>query len=201
MAILENAHRLARYAQICQENGLVPIIEPEVLVNGTHTIDLCARASERFFAGVVKALQDFNVLLEGSLLRLNMVTSGSECTTKALCSEIARKTVRTLLRTIPGAVPGIMFLSEGQSESEATDNLNEMNRLDIKRPWNISFSFGKALQHSCIKAWEGKEANVVASQNVLLKIARGNSQATLGKFEGSSDVCAGETLHVINYDC
>lgn len=199
MAILENAHGLARYAQICQENGLVPIVEPEVLVDGTHTIDECARASERVFAGVVKALQDFNVLLEGALLKPNMVTSGSECATKAPCSEIAWKTVRTLLRTIPGAIPGIMFLSGGQSESEATVNLNEMNRLEVRRPWNVSFSYGRALQHSCIKAWEGKEANVVAAQKVLLDKARANSQATLGKFEGSSDVTAGESLHVKNY--
>jgi fructose-bisphosphate aldolase class I len=199
MAILENAHGLARYAQICQENGLVPIVEPEVLVDGTHTIDECVRASERVFAGVVKALQDFNILLEGALLKPNMITSGSECPVKAPSSEVAWKTVRTLLRTIPGAMPGIMFLSGGQSEVEATVNLNEMNRVEAKKPWNLSFSFGRALQHSCIKAWEGKAENVKKAQDVLIERARGNSEATLGQFKGSSDASAGESLHVKNY--
>lgn len=199
MAILENAHGLARYAQICQENGLVPIVEPEVLVDGTHTIDECANASERVFAGVVKALHDFNILLEGALLKPNMITSGSECSTKAPSTEVAWKTVRTLLRTIPGAMPGIMFLSGGQSEVEATCNLNEMNKVEAKKPWNLSFSFGRALQHSCIKAWEGKPENVKKAQDVLIERAKGNSEATLGKFQGSSDASAGESLHVKNY--
>lgn len=199
MAILENAHGLARYAQICQENGLVPIVEPEVLVDGTHTIDECVKASERVFAGVVKALQDFNILLEGALLKPNMITSGSECTSKAGSAEIAWKTVRTLLRTIPGAMPGIMFLSGGQSESEATVNLNEMNRLtDVKKPWNLSFSYGRALQHSCIKTWGGDANNVKKAQDVFIEKARSNSQATLGKYEGSSD-SSSESLHVKNY--
>ncbi len=197
MAILENAHGLARYAQICQENGLVPIVEPEVLVDGTHTIDECARASERVFAGVVKALQDFNILLEGALLKPNMITSGSECTTKASSQEVAWKTVRTLLRTIPGAMPGIMFLSGGQSEGEATVNLNEMNKLtDVKKPWNLSFSYGRALQHSCIKAWGGDANNFQKAQEVLLEKAKANSEATLGKYQGSAE---GESLHVKNY--
>jgi fructose-bisphosphate aldolase class I len=200
MAILENAHGLARYAQICQENGLVPIVEPEVLVDGTHTIDECVRASERVFAGVVKALQDFNILLEGALLKPNMITSGSECTTKAGSAEIAWKTVRTLLRTIPGAMPGIMFLSGGQSESEATVNLNEMNRLtDVKKPWNLSFSYGRALQHSCIKTWAGDANNLKKAQDVFLEKAKANSEATLGKYQGSADSSSGESLHVKNY--
>jgi len=200
MAILENAHGLARYAQICQENGLVPIVEPEVLVDGTHTIDECVRASERVFAGVVKALQDFNILLEGALLKPNMITSGSECSTKAGAQEIAWKTVRTLLRTIPGAMPGIMFLSGGQSESEATVNLNAMNKLtDVKKPWNLSFSYGRALQHSCIKTWAGDANNLKKAQDVFLEKAKSNSEATLGKFEGSAEGASGESLHVKNY--
>lgn len=196
LAIKENAHGLARYAAICQENGLVPIVEPEVLVDGTHTIDECAKASERVFSAVVKALHDFNVLLEGALLKPNMITPGSDGT-KVSPQEIAWKTVRTLLRTIPGAIPGIMFLSGGQSEEEATDNLNEMNKLDAKKPWNISFSFGRALQHSTQKAWGGKTENIEAAQKALIEKAKGNSLATLGKYEGSST--KGESLHVKNY--
>lgn len=199
LAILENAHGLARYASICQENGLVPIVEPEVLVDGTHDIDECAQKSEKVYAAVVKALQDHKVLLEGSLLKPNMVTHGSECSNKASPQEIAWKTVRTLLRTIPGAIPGIMFLSGGQSEDEATENLNEMNKLTNRRPWNLSFSYGRALQHSCLRAWLGKEENVNAAQLVFLEKARNNSQATLGKYIGTGSSTGGESLHVSNY--
>ena len=200
VAILENAHGLARYAAICQENGLVPIVEPEVLVDGTHSIDECAAKSERVYAAVVKALQDQKVLLEGSLLKPNMVTHGSDCPNKVSAQEIAWKTVRTLLRTIPGAIPGVMFLSGGQSENEATENLNEMNKLtDVRRPWNLSFSFGRALQHSCLKAWLGKPENVVAAQNALLEKARSNSEATLGKYVASGSSSGQESLHVKNY--
>jgi fructose-bisphosphate aldolase, class I len=130
VAIAENAHGLARYAVICQENGLVPIIEPEVLVDGTHDIDECAAKSEKVYAAVIKACQDQGVLFEGALLKPNMVTPGSDSSNKVSAQEIAWKTVRTLLRTIPGAIPGVMFLSGGQSEDEATENLNEMNKLE-----------------------------------------------------------------------
>ena len=201
VAIQENAHGLARYAAICQENGLVPIVEPEVLVDGTHTIDECAAKSEKVYAAVVKALQDQNVLLEGSLLKPNMVTHGSDCVTKVSSQEIAWKTVRTLLRTIPGAIPGVMFLSGGQAEDEATANLNEMNKLkDVKKPWNLSFSYGRALQHSCLKAWQGKTENLEAAQKVLLEKAKNNSLATLGQYQSNGDSSSGhESLHVKNY--
>jgi fructose-bisphosphate aldolase class I len=200
LGIIENAHGLARYAVICQENGLVPIVEPEVLVDGTHGIDECAQKSERVYAAVVKALSDHKVLLEGALLKPNMVTHGSECTVKASAQDIAWKTVRTLLRTIPGAIPGIMFLSGGQSEDEATSNLNEMNKLTtVRKPWNLSFSYGRALQHSCLRAWLGKEENVKAAQQVFLEKAKNNSQATLGQFVGGSSSIGGESLHVSNY--
>lgn len=197
VAILNNAYGLARYAVICQENGLVPIVEPEVLVDGTHDIHECVKASERVYAAVIKALHDHKVLLEGSLLKPNMITSGSECPQKSSMHDNAWLTVRTLLRTIPGAIPGIMFLSGGQSEDEATDNLNEMNKLDVKKPWNLSFSFGRALQHSCLKAWRGKPENVEAAQKVFLEKAKNNSLATLGKYEGGHG--KGESLHVKNY--
>ena len=197
-AIKENAHGLARYAVICQENGLVPIVEPEILVDGTHDIDTCVRASERVYAEVIKACLDQGLLLEGALLKPNMITPGSECLTKVPAQEIAWKTVRTLLRTIPGAIPGIMFLSGGQSEEEATDNLNEMNKLvDVKRPWNLSFSYGRALQHSVLRAWLGQAENVEKAQLVLQRLAKNNSQATLGKYISTGS--KGESLHVSNY--
>lgn len=200
LAIQENAHGLARYAAICQENGLVPIVEPEVLVDGTHTIDQCVKASERVFAAVVKALHDNNVLLEGILLKPNMITPGSDCTTKVSAQEIAWKTVRTLLRTIPAAIPGIMFLSGGQSENEATENLNEMNKLDTKKPWNLSFSYGRALQHSAQKAWGGVLENLGSSQKAFIEKAKSNSLATLGKYEsGTTSTGGSESLHVKNY--
>jgi fructose-bisphosphate aldolase class I len=198
MAIMENAHGLARYAVICQENGLVPIVEPEVLIDGTHDIETCAKVSERVFAGVVKACQDFGLFFEGSLLKPNMISPGTECKDKVSSQQIAWMTVRTLSRTIPAAMPGIMFLSGGQSEEEASENLNEMNKLtEIKKPWNLSFSYGRALQHSVLKKWLGKPENVKEAQEVLLKLAHNNSLATLGQFVSSGK--KGESLHVKNY--
>jgi fructose-bisphosphate aldolase class I len=199
LAIDENARGLARYAAICQENGLVPIVEPEILVDGTHTIDECAEVSERVFAAVVKACQDHKLLWEGALLKPNMITPGSECDKKVSAQEIAWKTVRTLSRTIPPALPGVMFLSGGQSESQASDNLNEMNKIDVKsRPWNLSFSYGRALQYSCLRAWLGKPENVENAQKVFLQMAKNNSEATLGKYVGSGNTST-ESLHVKNY--
>ncbi len=199
-AIIENAHGLARYASICQQNGLVPIVEPEVLVDGTHTIDECAEKSEEVFHYVVRALKEFNVLFEGMLLKPNMITPGSECPgrEKVTPDEIAWKTVRTLLRTLPGAVPGVVFLSGGQSEEEATENLNAMNLIpERKRPWQLSFSFGRALQHSAIMTWQGKKENYKAAQDAFMQKAKANSEATLGKYK--SDGKHGESLMVKNY--
>lgn len=198
-AMLENANGLARYAVICQENGLVPIVEPEVLVDGDHTIDECAAKSEEVFSIVVNALHEAHVLLEGSLLKPNMITPGMDSKEKVTPQEIAWKTVRTLLRTIPGAMPGVMFLSGGQSEEDASVNLNEMNKLDCPKPWNLSFSYGRALQHSALKAWVGKPENVKAAQEAFLLRAKNNSLATEGKYEGSNDSSAKESLHVKNY--
>lgn len=130
LAIMENAHTLARYASICQQNGLVPIVEPEILIDGEHSIDVCADASERVFGAVMKALLDHKILIEGCLLKPNMVTSGSNCADKKGANEIAWYTVRTLSRTIVGALPGVVFLSGGQSEEEASLNLNAMNKLE-----------------------------------------------------------------------
>lgn len=197
LAILENAHGLARYASICQDNGLVPIVEPEVLVDGTHTIEECAEASERVFAGVVKALHDHHVFLEGALLKPNMITPGMSSEQKCTAQEIAFWTVRTLSRTIPAAMPGIHFLSGGQSEEEASQNLNAMAKLeDVPKPWYLSFSYGRALQQSCLKAWQGKPENVEAAQKAFIERAKGNSDATLGKYEGGGST---EDLHVKKY--
>lgn len=198
-AILENAHGLARYAQICQENGLVPIVEPEVLVDGTHTIEECAEKSEVVFHYVFRALHDFGVILEGILLKPNMITMGSESTQKVSAKEIAYYTVRTLLRTVPGSVPGITFLSGGQSEEQASENLNEMNVKDfsLQRPWHLSFSYGRALQASCLAAWQGKKENWKAAQEAFLKRAKANSDATKGVLV--SDHQEGKSLHVKDY--
>lgn len=199
LAILENANGLARYAIICQENGLVPIVEPEILVDGSHDIDRCAEVSERVLAACYKSLNDHHVLLEGTLLKPNMVTPGSD-SKKVANDVIAEYTVRTLQRTVPPAVPGIMFLSGGQSEEEATLNLNAMNKLQAKKPWTLSFSYGRALQQSTLKAWSGKEENVSKAQEVFLARAKANSEATLGKYQGgAAGADASESLHVKDY--
>jgi len=203
LAIHENAWGLARYAAICQANGLVPIVEPEILNDGAHDIDTCLRVTEKVLGAVFKALNDNHVYLEGILLKPNMVTPGSTNPNKANVSakEIAEKTVLALSRTVPPAVPGIMFLSGGQSETEATENLNEMNKIThIKAPWSLSFSYGRALQHSVIRTWSGKPENVEKAKEVLITRARANGEAQLGKYQGSAaGEGAKESLHVSNY--
>lgn len=194
-----NAQGLARYAIICQENGLVPIVEPEILTDGAHTVEKCAEVSERVMAACIKALNEQKVLLEGILLKPNMVTPGSEGP-KADNLTIARFTVRTLQRTVPPAIPGITFLSGGQSEEEATLNLNAINALDTKKPWALSFSFGRALQKSTIGAWAGKEENVKKAQEVFLGRAKANGEASLGKYAGGAGGgAASESLFVKGY--
>jgi fructose-bisphosphate aldolase class I len=199
LAIQENAWGLARYASICQENGLVPIVEPEILADGDHNIDTALKVFQRVNAAVVKALHDNNIFFEGILLKPNMVTPGTSSTAKVSALEIAQRTVVGLSRTLPAAVPGVVFLSGGQSEEEASVNLNEMNRLEIKRPWVLSFSYGRALQHSTIRAWAGKDENLAKAQEVFITRAKANSEATLGKYQGSKDASASESLYVPNY--
>ncbi|KAJ6894877.1 hypothetical protein NC652_028579 [Populus alba x Populus x berolinensis] len=183
LSIQQNAQGLARYAIICQENGLVPIVEPEILTDGAHDIKKCAAATETVLAAVYKALNDHHVLLEGTLLKPNMVTPGSD-SPKVTPEVIAEFTVTALRRTVPPAVPGIVFLSGGQSEEEATLNLNAMNKLEVLKPWTLSFSFGRALQKSTLKTWAGKRENVEKAQEVFLVRCKGNSDATLGKYAG-----------------
>lgn len=197
-AITENAHNLARYARICQDHGLVPIVEPEILCDGTHSIEDCANATEKVMAGVMKALWDQGVIIEGMLLKPNMVTSGKEAENRAPAGDVAWMTVRSFGRTLAPNVPGIVFLSGGQSEEEASVNLNAMNALDgVVKPWALSFSYGRALQHSCIAAWGGKDENLATAQQTLLERAKANSEATLGKYAGGSGSTA--DLHVKNY--
>lgn len=200
LAINENAYGLARYAVICQENGLVPIVEPEILVDGPHDIHKCADVTERVLAACYKALNDHHVLLEGTLLKPNMVTPGSD-SPKVAPELVGEHTVRALQRTVPAAVPAVVFLSGGQSEEEASVNLNAINQVKGKKPWTLSFSFGRALQQSTLKAWAGKEENVKKAQAALLTRAKANSEATLGTYKGNSQLGDGasESLHVKDY--
>ncbi|KAL8150678.1 hypothetical protein V2J09_020486 [Rumex salicifolius] len=199
LSIQQNAQGLARYAIICQENGLVPIVEPEILTDGNHSIEKCAAATETVLAAVYKALNDQHVLLEGTLLKPNMVTPGSD-SPKVAAEVIAEYTVTALRRTVPPAVPGIVFLSGGQSEEEATVNLDAMNKLDVIKPWTLSFSFGRALQQSTLKTWSGKQGNVAKAQAAFLTRCQANSDATLGKYGGgSSGGLASESLYVKGY--
>jgi len=199
-AVQENAHGLARYAAICQDNGLVPIVEPEVLMDGDHSIETSAAVTERVLAVVFKALNDHHVLLEGILLKPNMVLSGTANPKQATPEEVAAYTVRTLQRTVPAAVPGIVFLSGGQSELDATANLNAINLHEGKKPWTLAFSFGRALQSSILKTWLGQPENVEAARKVYLHRARCNGLAVLGKYPGEDKAgSAAESLYVANY--
>ncbi|KAJ6435474.1 hypothetical protein OIU84_000625 [Salix udensis] len=193
-------YEAARYAVICQENGLVPIVEPEILVDGSHDIEKCAAVTERVLAACYKALNDHHAILEGTLLKPNMVTPGSDAP-KVAHEVIAEYTIRALQRTVPPAVPAIVFLSGGQSEEEATLNLNAMNKLNTKKPWSLSFSFGRALQQSTLKAWAGKPENVGKARAAFLARCKANSEATLGTYKGDATLGEGasESLHVKDY--
>ncbi len=180
--VLANAHALARYASLCQEAGLVPIVEPEVLMDGDHDIDACDEVTEEVLQSVFAELAAQDVLLEGILLKPNMVISGADCPKQADVNEVAWRTVRCLRRTVPAAVPGIVFLSGGQNDEVATLHLNAMNKLSETRPWKLSFSYGRALQAAPLKAWGGKTGNVKAGQAAFLERAKANSAATLGKY-------------------
>ncbi|OWR42930.1 fructose 1,6-bisphosphate aldolase [Danaus plexippus plexippus] len=171
-AIMENANVLARYASICQSQRIVPIVEPEVLPDGEHDLDRAQKVTEVVLAAVYKALSDHHVYLEGTLLKPNMVTAGQSCKKTYTPMDIGRATVTALLRTVPAAVPGVTFLSGGQSEEEASVNLNAINTVDLKRPWALTFSYGRALQASVLRAWAGKNENLLAGQQELLKRAK-----------------------------
>ena len=186
--IEENAHALARYAAICQEAGLVPIVEPEVLMDGDHTIDRCEEITEWTLNSVYDAMYLNKVNLEGSVLKPSMVISGSTCAQQAGVEEVAERTVRTLKRTVPSAVAGIVFLSGGQSDELATAHLNAMNRkFKSALPWPVSFSYGRALQAASLKAWKGNPANVAAAQAALIHRSRMNGLASTGAYSESAE--------------
>jgi fructose-bisphosphate aldolase class I len=184
LAIRENSCSLARYAVICQENGLVPIIEPEVLMDGDHTLETSIKITQKILSSVYKALLDANILLEGTILKPNMVLNGQN-NEKSSSIEVGFATLSTLLCTVPAVVPTINFLSGGQSEEEASINLNSINSISIYKPWNLSFSFGRALQESCIKIWKGDKDNTIIAQKAFLERAKANSEASLGVYKGN----------------
>ena len=186
VAIDENAQTLARYASICQQNGLVPIVEPEVLMDGDFPIEVSAAITEKVIAACYKALSDHHVMLEGTLLKPNMVRSGSDAKVQASSAEIALATVRVLQHTVPCAVPGITFLSGGMSEEDASLALNDINKAPGPKPWSLTFSYGRALQQSTLKAWKGSDANIPAAQAVLMERAKANSLANLGQYTGGA---------------
>jgi fructose-bisphosphate aldolase, class I len=176
-----NAEALARYAALCQEGDLVPIVEPEVLMDGTHPIERHFEVTERTLRSVFNALADHRVVLEGILLKPNMVLSGKECTKQASVQRAAKATVRCMKRVVPAAVPGLVFLSGGQTDQQATEHLNAMNQL-ADLPWQLSFSYGRALQAPVLKAWKGDQANVATAQKAFHHRAWCNSKARFGKY-------------------
>ncbi|MGI8412845.1 MAG: class I fructose-bisphosphate aldolase [Solirubrobacteraceae bacterium] len=179
--ISANAHALARYAALCQEAAIVPIVEPEVLMDGEHSIDRSEEVTTATLRAVFAELLDQRVLLEGMVLKPNMVLSGYDSTDKAGVEEVARRTVALLRRVVPAAVPGIAFLSGGQSDELATAHLNAMNALGTA-PWQLSFSYGRALQASPLKAWGGQESNVEATQAAFAHRARCNGEARYARY-------------------
>ncbi len=176
-----NASGLAQYAALCQEAGLVPIVEPEVLMDGDHTIERCEEVTTVALEAVFAELFAAGVVLEGILLKPNMVLSGESCSVQAGVQELAEATIRVLKRTVPSAVPGIIFLSGGQTPSQATENLSAMNAIG-GFPWELSFSYGRALQEETLQAWVGKPENTAAAQKMFYRRAKLNSMARFGEY-------------------
>lgn len=180
--ISANAHALARYAALCQDEGIVPIVEPEVLMDGDHDIDRCYAATEWTLKTVFEQLYYHRVALEGIVLKPNMAIAGKKCPKQAPVEEVAEKTVRVLKACVPAAVPGIAFLSGGQSDADATAHLDAMNKIG-GLPWRLTFSYGRALQAAPLKAWSGKAENVPAAQRAFFHRAMMNGLATLGQWQ------------------
>ena len=184
--IQSNAHALARYASLCQEAKIVPIVEPEVLMDGDHSIKECHKISELVFKRVFEELVIQDVLLEGIVLKPSMVVSGSECNEQASVEEVTDRTVECLLASVPNDVPGCAFLSGGQTNENATEHLNQMNKkYGNKLPWNLTYSYGRALQSSALKIWQGKSENFKDAQMAFYNRAKLNSLATRGKYNSS----------------
>ena len=176
-----NAHALARYAALCQEGGLVPIVEPEVLLDGSHTVERSQEVTEETLKVTFSKLFEHRVHLEGMILKPSMVVSGKDNPKQAGVEEVAERTIRCLKRTVPAAVPGIAFLSGGQSAEKATEHLNAMNSMG-PHPWEVSFSYARALQDPALKAWKGEAANVPAAQKIFYHRAKCNSAARSGSY-------------------
>ncbi|MCI0749699.1 MAG: fructose-bisphosphate aldolase class I [Nevskiales bacterium] len=187
--IATNAHALARYAALCQEQDIVPIVEPEVLMDADNTLEVCRDVTARTLRLTFQELQRQRVLLEGMILKPNMVVSGKKCPAQADHKAVAQATLRTLRRYVPATVPGIAFLSGGQSDEDATAHLDEMNRLG-GAPWTLSFSYGRALQAAALKAWSGRRENVAAGQRAFLHRAKMNGLAASGRWEQKMEKAA-----------
>ena len=178
-----NCHALARYAALCQEAGIVPMVEPEVLMDGEHDIEVCYEVTEATLRSLFAALYEHNVLIEGTILKASMVISGKDCEEQADVSEVASETLRCLKATVPALLPGIVFLSGGQSDEASTAHLNAMNTL-AGRPWPLSFSYGRAMQQAALKLWaKDMSGNLAKAQETVFARARDNGLAALGKWK------------------
>ena len=184
-----NAHLLSLFAIVSQEAGLVPIVEPEVLMDGTHTIETCFTATERVLRGVFYQMGRCGVMLEGCLLKTNMVLSGKGATSRARPEEVAKQTLACLSRVVPPVVPGVVFLSGGQGDEKSVTNLNTINQLSMnsRAPWQLSFSYGRGLQALPLKVWSGKPENVKEAQAVFYTRARQTSQARSGTYNNDTN--------------
>jgi fructose-bisphosphate aldolase class I len=187
--ITANAEALARYAALCQEAGLVPIVEPEVLIDGNHTIERCDQATEATLKTVFAKLYEHRVALEGMILKPNMVLSGKDCPVQASVAEVAERTINCFKRTVPAAVPGVAFLSGGQSAELATERLNAMNAMG-PHPWEVSFSYSRALQDPVLKTWKGDASNAEKAQKIFYHRAKLNSLARVGKYNKEMEKAA-----------
>lgn len=186
--IRANAHALARYAALCQEHGFVPIVEPEVLMGGgTHNIERCEEVTGQVLHAVFDELFEQHVCLEGMLLKPNMVIAGDKCQKQATVGEVARSTLRCLRRSVPCSVPGIVFLSGGQTHLQATTHLNAINQMSGAKPWRLSFSYGRALQEEALEAWHGKEMRLEAGQQAFAHRAGCSSAAVMGNYVASME--------------
>ena len=185
-----NMYSLALYASICQDAGVVPIIEPEVLMDGAHDIDACDAATRATLRALYDALAEQDVHLEGTVLKASMVLSGKDCPRQAPVAEVAERTVACLRNTVPAAVPGVVFLSGGQTAVQSTEHLNAMNAAGWNLPWRLSFSYGRALQEPALRAWDGDAANVASAQRQLALRARLNGAATLGEYRGETEAAS-----------
>ena len=186
--IYSNAHSLARYAALCQENGIVPIVEPEVLMSGSHTIEKCYDITKLSQEIVFDELKKQNVLLSGIVLKPSMVISGDKCIEQSGHNTVSEMTVKCLKETVPTTVPGCAFLSGGQSDIDATIHLNLMNKENTDLPWNLTFSYGRALQHPTLIAWNGKQQNKETAQNILFKRSESNGNASMGMYDPKLDL-------------